>query len=73
MEKRKLFVVTWKHQMFIQAKSERLAKRKFDSVDLGKLSGEVLKKKLSGHGLLIIEKVEELQKIYKKIENKVII
>jgi len=61
MEKRKLFVITWKHQMFIQAKSERLAKRKFLLADLGQLNQEVRKTKgLSGHGFLFLEKVEKL-------------
>ena len=61
MEKRKLFVITWKHQMFIQAKSERLAKRKFLSIDFGRLNDEVQKiKGLSGHAFLVMEGVEKI-------------
>lgn len=61
MEKRKSFIVTWKHQLFIQAKSERMARRIFDKIDLGRLSEEVQNHfGVSGHSILGIEKVEKI-------------
>ncbi len=61
MEKRKLFRIVWKHEIYIQAKSPRLAKHKFDSLDLGNLKNEVNNKiGLCGHSLLSFEFVESL-------------
>jgi len=61
MEKRKLFKITWKHMIFIQAKSERLALRKFKELDFGRLNKECRNKfGIAGHSFGVIEKIEKI-------------